>query len=87
VSITCTGSVKNLTDQPLNDVVAMVEYHDENLALVNRDAAAIGSTSFLPGQTSSWTVTGSPNPNYIYERVLFVDLATDSMYTLEDDTG
>lgn len=87
VSITCTGSVKNLTDTPLNNVVALVDYHDENLVPVNQDAGPLSDTSILPGQTSSWTVVGSANSLYIYERVLFVDMGTNTLYTLEDDTG
>ena len=86
-SITCTGSVKNLTDQPLSNVVALVQYADENYAPVGQAAAPIADTPIMPGQTSSWTVVSNPNAAFTYERVLFAAMPGGALFTLEDDTG
>jgi hypothetical protein len=59
--ITVFGQVKNVSEEPLDDVVAVVEYFTKSGQFVKSDSALIEYTPLLVGQTSPFEVVTSDN--------------------------
>lgn len=68
------GQVKNISSEKLENVEAVVEYYDENDNFIKEDSALIEYNPILPGQTSSFKVMGTDNPEIKRYAVSFKDL-------------
>lgn len=56
------GKVKNVADEPLKDVMAVVTWADNEGRVIKSDTAAIDFNPILPGQTSAFKTISTRNP-------------------------
>lgn len=59
---TAEGRVKNISDEPLQTVEAVVQFNTSGGELITTDSAVIDYNPILPGQTSAFKVMARYNP-------------------------
>lgn len=82
--ITCEGFVKNISRQPIEDIVAVVLFYDADRIPVASDEALISYNPLLPGQTSPFSVIARYNPAIAYWRVEFKEILGGTILTRDD---
>jgi len=60
--MTLEGQVKNISNESLENVTAVVEYYDSADNFIKSDSALIDYNPILPGQTSPFSVITTDNP-------------------------
>jgi len=68
------GTVKNITDQPLKNIVAVGIWLDKDGGFIKADDALIDYNPILPGQTSPFKTISSGNPAMEKYRVEFKEM-------------
>ena len=56
------GQIKNISQQPLNDIEAVISLYDSEDNFIMSDSALIKNNPLLPGQVSAFRVTVIDNP-------------------------
>lgn len=83
--VTCQGAVQNISDQPLKNVEAVVEWQDDTGTVIASDTAVVTLNPIEPGEVSPWRVVAPMNrncpPKY---RVVFKSLPGASLETRDD---
>ena len=72
--IECEGFVRNVSDRPLEDVLAVIINTDASGVPLSSDDALIDYNPILAGQESPWSVIINYNPAYTQWRVEFSEL-------------
>jgi hypothetical protein len=67
--VEATGRVTNDSDQPVQDVRAVVSYFDRDGDMIQMDAAKVRNSVLMPGQTTSFRVICLWNPQMVRSRV------------------
>jgi hypothetical protein len=80
----CEGYVKNITDEALYDVEAVVTWVDANGTPYSTDEALVDYNPILPGQESPWSTIGTDNPALTRFRVQFRELLGSAILTRDD---
>ncbi len=71
---TVNGRVTNITDQRLENVMAVVSFFDSGGQFITSDDALIDYNPLLPGQTAPFTVMARANPAMASARLEFKEL-------------
>ncbi len=66
-----TGLVKNISNKPLSNVVAVVNFYDQRGNFIKSDSALIEYNPILPGQTSPFKVLTTANPAMVKSSLSF----------------
>lgn len=72
--VEATGQVRNLTNQPLENVQATVSFFTSDGTFITSSDALIEYNPLMPGQTSPWRVLEQHNPQMQRARVEFKEL-------------
>lgn len=68
---TCEGFVENITNEPMENIEAVINWYDESDTPITSESALIEYDPVLPGQQSPWKVMGRYNPAMDKYRVEF----------------
>jgi hypothetical protein len=80
----CEGYVKNITNEALDDVEAVVTWVDANRTPYSTDDALIDYNPILPGQQSPWSTIGTDNPALTHFHVQFKELMGTTILTRDN---
>lgn len=79
--ITMEGQVRNISNEPLEDVTAVTTYTNTNGDFITSDDALIDFNPILPGQTSPFSTITTYNPEITRARVEFKHLMGGTILT------
>lgn len=65
------GAVKNISSQPLDNVLAIIQLFDNKRNFIKSDRALVEYRPILPGQTSPFKVMSSYNPEMKHASISF----------------
>jgi hypothetical protein len=69
-----TGTVKNLTSQPIDNVQALARFFTKDGTFVKSDDALVEYRPLMPGQESPFKVMSSENPMIVSASIEFKQL-------------
>jgi hypothetical protein len=81
---TCEGFVKNITSQPVPDVMVVILWLDDTGLPADKDQVSIDFNPLLPGQQSHWGTFGMYNPAFTQYKVQLTDVFGRTILTRDD---
>jgi hypothetical protein len=74
------GAIKNISDAPIDNIVAHATFYDKNKEFISSDHALIDYRPLLPGQTSPFKIIGNFNPAMVHAIVDFKMFGGETLY-------